>query len=66
MTFRREVIRLGHARQAGMTPFFGRAVEKFRREVEAPMDAAWRALPPTERGIFESWEIAWNKEDGRG
>lgn len=64
MTFRREVIRLAHVRRTGgQTPFYVRELEAFRTEVEGPMDKAWAALPPTERGIFESELAGWVKEE---
>lgn len=53
MKWRREVLRLSYARnKGGATPFLAREIAKFRGEVEQPMDAAWAALPPTERQIF--------------
>lgn len=66
MAFRREVLRLSYARRSGSTPFFDREVSKFKAEVEAPMDAAWRALPPTEREMFLKGEAKQDGEVGNG
>lgn len=53
LAFRREALRLGHARRSGGdTPFYRRELAKFQAEIEAPMDQAWRELPPTERQMF--------------
>lgn len=55
--FRQEMLTLAHSRAtAGNTPFYKRSLARFETEVVAPMDAAWAALPPTERQMFLSSE----------
>lgn len=46
------MLKLAAARQKGVTPFYSKELARFEREDREPMDAAWNALPPTERQMF--------------
>lgn len=50
--FRVGMLKLVAARQKGVTPFYSKELARFEREDRDPMDAAWKSLPPTERGMF--------------
>lgn len=51
-TFLKAVKSINEALSKGDSPFLRAEIKRFRRDIEAPMDAAWRSLNKKEKEIF--------------